>query len=239
MDNARQIGNGVRVLSVLAVAFFVFSGFSGATVTDSEQNAVTGNLESVGLDNRGAVVHFTDPGPMYQKITVLLSSNEGIEPRLSISEDGDTSVIWVDETSGDVVYTKRDVGSQTWSPALTVTSDAVAGTTPALVAAGNTAWVVYEVEDNGDRLIEETEIIDSAEPFLTSPVEVISGSQDADLHLFHESGSVWVAWDDGPTLIGWSELESPGLWTVAQTMACNPGNPAPTYLAIQNLVLAP
>ena len=203
-----------------------------------EQNPVTGFLESVGLDGRGAVVHVTDMGPMHGTVTVAVSSGEGSEPRLSISENGDTSVIWVD-AGGNILYRKQEVFTQSWSSVLTVTSDAVAGTRAALVAAGDTAWVAYEVEDAGDREIEEAEIIDSAEPFLKSPVEIINGSQDADLRLFHEAGIVWVTWCDSATQIGWSEEDSSGVWSIGQTMTFDPADPGPTYVAIQDAVLAP
>ena len=227
-----------------AIAFFLgfsllifgFSGVSEANSTDIEQNPVTGHLESVGLDQEGFVVHVTDSGPMGKSVSVTVSTNSGADPRLSISDAGDTSIVWLD-AFGTVFYRKHDLVTRTWTPVLTVTGGAVAGTTPAVAAGGTQAWVGYEVEDNGDRVIEEAEIIDSAEPFLKSTVDVVNGSQALDLRVFHEAGAVWIAWDDSLTQIVWSEMQSPGVWSIPQTMTYDPSDKSAAYITIHDLVL--
>lgn len=230
-----------------AIGFFLgfsllivgFSGVSEATVTDIEQNPMTGDLESVGLNKQGFVVHVTDSGPMGQSVSVTVSTAAGLDPRLSISEGGDTSIVWID-ASGAVFYRKHDLVTRTWTPVLTVTGGAVAGTTPAVTAGGTKAWVAYEVEDDGDRVIEEAEIIDSAEPFLKATVDVVNGSpQDLDLRVFHEDGVVWIAWDDSATQIAWSEVESSGLWSIPGTITYDPLDKSAGYIAIQDIVLSP
>ena len=237
MYRARRL-DAIALFWALTVTIVAFPGFLEANTTDMEANPQTGFLESVGLNQQGYVVHTTDPGPLGKTTSVTISTGVGLNPRLSISGSGNTSVVWTN-SAGLVLYRKHDLMTRTWTGVESDADGAVVGTAPGLVAGDLNSWVAYEEEDNGDRVVSSVEIIDSAEPWAKSPVATVSGSQDLDLHVFQGEGAVWIVWDDSATQLAWSEKEVSGLWSIPGTMTYDPANKAAGYLAIQDLVLDP
>ena len=57
------------------------------------------------------------------------------------------------------------------------------------------------------------------------------------LRVFHEAGAVWIAGDDSLTQIAWSKMQSPGVWSIPQTMTYDPSDKSAAYISIHDLML--
>lgn len=196
---------------------------------DSEVNPVTGHIETTdsfsdeGLIN---VRHTDNPGGSLRKNVILLSaaSQDDLDPRVTISDDGDTLVAWWRDGDNDVVLCrKRSYSSGSWSSEWQVSEVDENGRNPEIVNDDSRAWVAYEIDDPNGTSIGVNAIADEPNPIGSLAIlRTTSWAGDVGVLIDFDSGHLWVTWVDDDSFIGWSEFDySSNTW------------PSPSYEAYE------
>jgi len=209
-----------RVRTIVAAAFVVSSaGAIGASEPpDLELNPVTGFVESVDIAEQSGdrVRHVVDEGQAGSRTATLISAASGASPRIAISGDGDSWVVWWRDSSTDEVrYTYFDSSTGTWNAEAVISESDEDSRYPELVHHASTTWVAFEAEDgSGDTIIAVTGVIDSPEPFGTRvAIASTDFSGELDVQIQTASGHLWVTWVDSASEVGWSEYDPvSGTW---------------------------
>jgi hypothetical protein len=215
---SRRLGFVLGLASLLLLATVV----SGASdPPDSAVNPVSEAIETADTSWDGSqyevrrVVDPGDGGP--SQITVLTSNAvDDREPRLAISDAGDTSVVWWrDETVDAIVLRRFDYASQTWGVEETLSEPGESSRAPNITFDGTQFWVAYELDTAaGTRGIAVTGG-DAPEPWPTRTIlstTMFAGDLAVAVHA--EQDNLWVTWTDSTTHVGWSEYDYQGeVWS--------------------------
>ena len=144
---------------------------AGSDPPDSELNAVSGKIETIdtSTDAGNLDVRFvSDPGGGYVRSAFMVTTDplDDLGPRLSITDGGDTWVVWWRDDGIDTVLArKRTLATGAWSDEFTVGEKLEDGRRPEIIHDGTIAWVVYELDDpSGDTGIAVSAIHDDPDP---------------------------------------------------------------------------
>jgi len=210
------------VVALLAAACFLTA--AGSDPPDSELNPVTGIIETtdVSSDSGNSDVRFVaDPGGGCARFVFLVTSSpfEDLGPRLTITEEGDTWVVWWrDDVYDTVLARKHTLATDSWSEEIIVGEKLESGSRPELVHDGSTAWVVYEIDDTaGGTSIAVGAIHDGPDPVGARRILATAFYEgDIDPAIVFAEGQLWVSWVDSDSEVGWSAYDpASGVWQAA------------------------
>lgn len=188
---------------------------AGSDPPDSELNPVSGKIETIdtSTDAGNHDVRFvSDPGDGYTRATFMVTADplDDLGPRLSVTNGGDTWVVWWRDGEIDTVLArKRTLATGVWSDEVTVGEKLEGGRKPEILHDGATAWVAYELDDpSGDTGIAVSAIHDDPDPIGSRDVLATTAyGGDRDLRIEFAAGQLWVSWVDGASEVGWSEYD--------------------------------
>jgi len=182
---------------------------------DSELNPVSGKIETVdSSDDAGNydLRFVADPGGGCARSIFPLTTDalDDLAPRLTITAEGDTWVVWWRDGEIDsVLARKRTLATDSWSEEITVGDKLESGSRPEIVHDGSAAWVAYEIDGPAlETTIAVGVIHDDPDPVTTrETVDTTGYTGDRDLSIVFADGHLWVSWVDSATEVAWSEYD--------------------------------
>ena len=177
---------------------------------DSEINPQSGHVEitdTTRQSDNSDVRHTVDPGGGLARSGFNVTSNglDDLSPRLTISADGDTWIVWWrDDTIDKVLARKHTFSTKTWSDETLVSGVSESCRNPEIAHDGTNAWVVFECDDGDDTVITVNAIDDDPNPIVVRNTEH-DGNLDSLIHL--EAAVLWVTWVDSASDVGYSTYD--------------------------------
>jgi hypothetical protein len=200
----------IRMVPAIAGVVLASATVFGVDPPDARVNPVSLLIETVDATWSGTNfnVRYTaaaaDGG---QTTSFLLTTNvaNDVDPRIGISSEGDTTIVWWRDLSTDqVVYRTHYFATGTWTPEWVAGGVGQSNSHPRVIYAGGKPWMAYQVQNPKSRSVAAQIIDDHPEP-ITSIVATTTYSGDLDIRLHAESGHLWLTWIDSSSNLGYSE----------------------------------
>jgi hypothetical protein len=181
---------------------------------DSDVNPKSGHIEttdSTWNETNYDVRHVTDLGEGLGRTIFDVSSDsvDDITPRVGISADGDTWVVWCRSDDKDLVLVrKHSYSTDSWGDERAVSNRLESSRHPEIVHDGTHPWVVFEFDDAGDTGIAVNEIYDDPDPIGNRiQLAVTDYVGDLDVLIHYETSHLWVTWVDSDFEVSWCEYD--------------------------------
>ena len=202
-------------LLTIALGLVLCPAAAWAAPPDSERNPVTGDIETVDQviesSNRN-VRHVSDPGPGPGEVTVLTGhGDDDNDPRITITPDGNSWVVWWRDSATDGVFFRRlDASVPEWTAESRISEPGESSSHPAVVNDGTHVWVAFEIANGSDTDVGITGVgHDEPSPFPgRTIIATTSYGGDLDVTVHYDSGALWVTWVASASDVGWSEYDS-------------------------------
>lgn len=212
----RNNGKSGTIITIIYIIFLMIVCFPSVASDppDSAINPVSGNIETTdsvwNADSYQVrhVIHLGDRNgrDVFNVSTDRLDDNG---PRLAISDEGDTWVVWWRESELDeVLIRKREYSSGEWLDEQFVSSRSEGGRNPEIVWDGSHPWIVHEGDAAAGTSIIVSDIHDDPNPVGSAVVLSTTGyGGDLDSLIHCDGDHLWVSWIDGAAYVGWSEYD--------------------------------
>ena len=195
------------LLLACAAGWLTGAPLLAADPPDSEVNPQNGYIETADTtwqNENGDVRHTVDLGGGMARSGFNVTSNtlDDLSPRLTISAEGDTWVVWWrDDTLDKVLARKHDYATRSWADETLVSGASESCRNPEITHDGTNVWAVFECDDGDDQQIVVQIINDDPNPIVVRNTQH-EGLVDSLIHL--DSGALWITWVDSATDVGYS-----------------------------------
>lgn len=171
------------------------------------------------------------------KVTILSANTSAdLSPRVAITTNGDTYVVWWRDLDTDLVlYRRLDYSTGTWTEEIVTGDQSVPSRNPEAVSDGETIWIAYEEHGAADPRVVTHGLRDGPEPF---GITFVTHGNDIDTNIHYESNHLWVTWIDSINYVGYSEYDySAGTWGGVELASFAADTPADARERIRETIL--
>jgi hypothetical protein len=181
---------------------------------DSAINPLSGDIEttdSVWIVDNFQVRHVIQPRGENARQAGFVSVDPRHDhgPRLAISEQGDTWVVWWREGETDeVLARRRSFSDGGWLDEMVVSDKTESSRNPEIVQDEYALWIAYELDEEEGTGVAVRAIFDDPNPLPNRLIlTTVDFAGDLDTLIHHDAGHLWVTWVDSLAFIGWSEYD--------------------------------
>ena len=195
-----------------AIAGFVLASATafGVDPPDARINPVSSLIETV--DTTWAGTNFnvrytaaTADGEQTNSLVLTTNAANDIDPRIAISPNGDTTVVWWRDLATDaVLYRKHSYTTGAWTAERVAGGAGQSNSHPRVIYAAGKPWMAYQVQNAKNRSV-AAQIIDETPEPIPSLVATTAYAGDLDIRFHAESGHLWLTWIDSSSYVGYSE----------------------------------
>ena len=182
---------------------------------DSEINPQSGYVEivdTVSESSNGNIRRAVDTGPGQPNEVEIITTDatDDLDPKVTITDNGDTWVVWWrDKATDEVLLVRHDYSVVAWSSEELVSTSNESSSAPAIVNDGTEVWIAYEYISGSDTGIAVAGGVNEPSPWPSRTViDMTTYSGTIDVQIHGESAQLWVSWVDSTTHVGWSEYDS-------------------------------